>query len=75
MLQARTHSCVLYIVATVFARSDAAASIYFTTQLLVACVMQQRSLFSGFTEGRKDQRSLKYVAKSGVRNTFVCIAM
>ena len=50
MLQAQTHSYVLYIVATVFARSDATASIYFVTQLLVACVMQQRSLFSGFTE-------------------------
>ena len=50
MLQAQTHSYVLYTVATVFGRSDAAATIYFTTQLLVACVMQQRSLFSGFTE-------------------------
>ena len=75
MLQAQTHSYVLYIVATVFARSAAAASIYFTTQLLVACVMQQRSLFSDFTEWRKDQRSLKYVAKSGLGNTIVCIAM
>lgn len=50
MLQPQTRILVLYIVATVFAQSDAAATIYFTTQLLVVCVMQQRSLFSGFTE-------------------------
>jgi len=34
MLQAQTHSYVLYVVATVFAPSDAAAIIYFTTQLV-----------------------------------------
>ena len=34
MLQAQTHSYVLYVVATVFAQSDVAAIIYFTTQLL-----------------------------------------
>ena len=45
MLQAKTHSYVLYVVATVFAQSDAAAIIYFTTQLLVACVMQQRRFY------------------------------
>ena len=34
MLQAQTQSYVLYVVATVFAQSDAVAIIYFTTQLL-----------------------------------------